>query len=569
MFKKIVNTILNPFKKLKVVYQILIVIGIMIAFSAAQCVVGIHVIQTLNDNSKIVADKSMNVVSGLKELQEDFLKLQMGYSNDVAKTDNTVQNLYRSSLKSVIDSKIAEIKGIDPKALDMVEEKYKTVQEILSRPVSIDNYKELEGVMLQIKLALQQSNEKVVISTYGAITEGKKFSNFAMLVTVLLLVIGTVLAIGLGFMIAFSISRPLNSVKMIANALAEGDLTQTIFAKGSMEVALVIESLNRAIVGLRDLVGNIDKQSNILFTASQELKNASNETGRSAAEVARTMGELANASSEEAEQVNQTVENVNSLAGMVREVTDELKNVSADSEDIARSAKLGQKVASDVAEGIVNIYNTTKEVHEVIGELDKASEEISDITTMIEGIAEQTSLLALNASIEAARAGEHGKGFAVVAMETGKLADQSKQAAQLINQLITRMKGRTSQAVNSIKTGMSMVESGKNMAVEATGTFENIFQKLGEILGRIDTVALSAKNMAARNESVITAVTSIAALSEEGMASTEEVSAITQEQSASVEEVNALAENLARISAELKQSVAKFEIERDYGRYIS
>jgi methyl-accepting chemotaxis protein len=566
MFKKIMNTILNPFKKLKVIYQILIVIGIMIAFSTVQCLVGIHVIHTLNTNSKIVVDKSMNLVIGLKELQGNFLALQMGYSNDVAKSDNTIQSLNESSLGPLINSEIAVIKGIDPNALKVVEEKYKTVQEILARPVNLENYQELEGVMLQIKLALQQSSEKVVISTYAAIMEGKSFSDLAILFTILLLIIGTFLAIGLGFLIAFSISRPLNLVKIIADALAEGDLTKTISAKGSREVVSVIESLNQAIGGLRELVGNIDEQSNTLFTASQELKNASNETGRSAAEVAQTMGELANASSEEAEQVNQTVENINSLAGMVREVSDELKNVSADSENIARSAQLGQKVASDVAEGITNIYNTTKEVNEVIDELDKASGEISDITTMIEGIAEQTTLLALNASIEAARAGEQGKGFAVVAIETGKLADQSKQAAQLINQLVNQMKTRTSQAVNSIKSGMSMVEAGKNLAVEATVTFENIFKKLGESLDRIDTVALSAKNMAARNENVITAVTSIATLSEEGMASTEEVSAITQEQSASVEEVSALAENLAQISVKLKQSVAKFEIEGNYGR---
>ncbi len=561
MFKKLMDIILNPFKKLKVIYQILIVIGIMIVFSAIQCLVGIHVIQTLSNNSKIVVDKSMNLVSGLNVLQEDFLELQTGYSNDVAKADNTIQGLYKSSLKLIIDSKIAEIKGIDPNTLRGLEEKYKAVQEILARPVNIDNYKELEGVMFQIKLGLKQSIEGVVVSTYTTIAEGKNFSNSAMFFTILLLIIGTVLAIGLGLLMAFSISRPLNSVKIIANALAEGDLTQNISAKGSREVSLVIEGLNKGIGGLRELVGDIDEHSNTLFTASQELKNASNDTGRSANEVARTMGELANASSEEAEQVNQTVENINSLAGMVREVTDELKNVSDDSKEIAQSARLGQKVAADVAEGIVNIYNTTKEVDAVIGELDKASEKIGDITTMIEGIAEQTSLLALNASIEAARAGEHGKGFAVVASETGKLADQSKQATQLINQLIDQMRSYINHAVDSIKTEMSMVEAGKNMALEATDTFENIFRKLGGILERIDTVALSAKNMAARNESVISAVTNIAALSQEGMASTEEVSAITQEQTAAVEEVNALAENLAQISAGLKQSVTKFKIE--------
>jgi methyl-accepting chemotaxis protein len=131
------------------------------------------------------------------------------------------------------------------------------------------------------------------------------------------------------------------------------------------------------------------------------------------------------------------------------------------------------------------------------------------ITTVIQGIAEQTTLLALNAAIEAARAGEYGRGFAVVAAETGKLADQSKQAAQLINNLIDQMKQRFKHAVQSMTNGIKVVESGKNLAVKATITFENIFSKLGNILPRIDSVALSAKKMAESNEGVITAITNI------------------------------------------------------------
>ncbi|HEY8463011.1 MAG TPA: HAMP domain-containing methyl-accepting chemotaxis protein [Bacillota bacterium] len=364
----------------------------------------------------------------------------------------------------------------------------------------------------------------------------------------------------IGFAIAILIAKPLELVDDTAKALANGNLTKTVHAKGSREVAGMTESLNRAISSLRELVGGVNEHSNMLYIASQELKHSSSETGRTAVEVAKTMEELSHAATEQADQTTAAVNNINILAGLVRQVSSELKAISADSESIAQSATLGQKATRDVTNEILNIYNMTKDVSMVINDLNNTSSEIEVITTVIERIAEQTTLLALNAAIEAARAGEYGRGFDVVAQETGKLAEQSKQAAQMISSLISQMKQRSQQAVNSIINGMKMVESGKDLAAEATITFENIFTKLENILIRIDSVAFSAKKMVERNESAIAAITNIAALSEESMASTEEVTAATEEQSAATEEVSALAENLADISSQLKRSISRFVI---------
>jgi len=199
-------------------------------------------------------------------------------------------------------------------------------------------------------------------------------------------------------------------------------------------------------------------------------------------------------------------------------------------------------------------------VSEVIEELNRNSIEINEITTVIGGIAEQTTLLALNASIEAARAGVQGKGFSVVAKETGKLAEQSKQSAQMIFDLITGMRLKTRHAVEVIQKGMARVEAGKSLAGEAAVTFENIFKDLRDVLAQINTVAISAQNMSQKNEQVISAITTIAAISEESMAGTEEISATAQQQSASAEEVSSLAENLGEIADKLKESIAAFEV---------
>jgi Methyl-accepting chemotaxis protein len=298
----------------------------------------------------------------------------------------------------------------------------------------------------------------------------------------------------------------------------------------------------------------------VLFTASNELTGATNETRQSAIQVATAMEELARASSEQSSQVTQAVDTIQLLSKLVTKVTSDTGNIASTSEQVAQSAKIGQKATTDVANEINELYGSTQEVAKVIDGLNETSGEINEITAVIHGIAEQTTLLALNASIEAARAGEHGKGFAVVANETGKLAEQSKQAAGHIADLVTQMRMRTEQAVQEIAESTQRAELCKKLASEANITFGKIFDSLEMTLGQIEAVAKTAKQMAESNNNVTGAITTIAAISEESMASTQEVSATAEEQSASVQQLSALAEGLTQIAGSLKQSVAVFNL---------
>ena len=189
-----------------------------------------------------------------------------------------------------------------------------------------------------------------------------------------------------------------------------------------------------------------------------------------------------------------------------------------------------------------------------------SSEEIEGITSIIEGIAEQTSLLALNASIEAARAGEEGKGFAVVAREVAKLAERSKQSARSISELVAEMKAHTDQTVQVMQQGITRAETSKTLAEKAVIAFEKINQTLMNTITEINLIVKSAEQMAALNEKSTDAISAISAISEQNLASTEEVSAITEEQSASMKHVTTLADNLRKIAGNLKQAVEMFKL---------
>jgi methyl-accepting chemotaxis protein len=376
-----------------------------------------------------------------------------------------------------------------------------------------------------------------------------------------LVVMGIIVSLGLGDVISRVISKPLQRLTAAAGRLADGDVSLTIATVNAKdETAILTNAFAKMAGALHKLVSGINEDSNSLYQASQELKNTANDTGKSALEVAATIGEIARAAAEQANHTNEAVIKNDVLAGLVRKVSAEVGNISEESEKVAQAAILGQQATKDVTNEMVKIYDMTKEVTVVIAELEKTSREITSITAVIQSIAEQTTLLALNAAIEAARAGEHGRGFGVVAQETGKLAEQSKQAAQLIGNLLSKMNQRTQQVVQSMATGMNVVTAGKNLTTEATGTFEQIFNTLGNILKRINAVALSTQLMVESNEGIVTVMSNIAGISEENMASTQEISAAAEEQSAAVEQVNALAGNLAAISGKLQQSALKFKI---------
>jgi len=136
----------------------------------------------------------------------------------------------------------------------------------------------------------------------------------------------------------------------------------------------------------------------------------------------------------------------------------------------------GQKAVADTLVAIKDISEVIHRAEDVINGLGKSSEKIGSIIEVIDDIAEQTNLLALNAAIEAARAGEHGKGFAVVADEVRKLAERTATATKEISELIKGIQGETSQAIKAIEVGTQKVEHGSKLSDEAGKAIEKIVE---------------------------------------------------------------------------------------------
>lgn len=556
------------FHKLRVFHQILFLIVIMLGLLLIQGVLSININSNMQKSNQKLFQISVKRFDNLNIIRVYIEQIKFGYlevlsgRNTIARLNNPAGLNGALDISAELEPAVNSLREVDPDSVAAINKNLDTIKDVMAQPASEANYQKILGELSALKIASENIYNKVLFSSSETTAQSTTFSNISKLITLIILIVSALGSVGLGLVIAASLSRPLQAIVHAVKALSGGDLSQNIKATGCFEVNSVVDSYNQALDGLRQLIADIKEQSQMLAVASVELADASNSTGESVTQVALAMQELSKATINETEQINETVNTVTFLSGLVSKVSTDTENIESVSGKMAGSARLGQRLTTEIAGEINQIYSTTNEVTRVMQELNKTSTEISEISVTIHNIAEQTSLLALNAAIEAARAGEHGKGFEVVATETKKLADQSKHAAKLIQDRVIQMNRRNQITADEVKHGVDQIAAGKKLLSEATVTFDEIFTTLQNSLSQIGMIAKSARQMSSSNESVISAINTIAAIAEETMANSESVSAAAQEQSASIEEISAMALHLRSIAENLKLFTARFNLEK-------
>jgi methyl-accepting chemotaxis protein len=204
--------------------------------------------------------------------------------------------------------------------------------------------------------------------------------------------------------------------------------------------------------------------------------------------------------------------------------------------------------------------NVTQLVIKDIEELEKQSQNIGNFVGIINEIASQTNLLSLNASIEAARAGEAGRGFAVVADEIRKLADQSIEAANQIQSIVTEIQNKTQGTVQSAKQAESIVESQMESLNKTIKVFEEINNHVGNLVNNLDIISVGIKGIESAKNVSMDAISNISAVAQETAAASEEVSATATSQISSVENLSQSAMELADNAKKLEQAIKLFKI---------
>jgi twitching motility protein PilJ len=260
--------------------------------------------------------------------------------------------------------------------------------------------------------------------------------------------------------------------------LADGDLTVTASVTEDITGAIA-DSINYAIEALRELVTTINQTAEQVSGATQESR--------------ATAMHLAEASEHQAEQITQANESIKEMTGAI----DQMSNDATESAEVARRsveiASTGADTVRNTITGMDEIREQIQETSKRIKRLGESSQEIGDIVELIDDIADQTNILALNAAMQAAMAGEAGRGFAVVADEVQRLAERSINATKQIEALVKTIQADTNEAVTSMEASTSGVVKGAKLAEDAGEALKEIESVSEYIADLTDKIAQSAR----------------------------------------------------------------------------
>ncbi len=363
--------------------------------------------------------------------------------------------------------------------------------------------------------------------------------------------------------------KPVKELTSAITAMTEGDFTVGIRVRSHDEIGVMAHCMEKyaktmrtMIASIHGVAGKLHQQADNSNDVSGQMYDASKMQSSSMQELNETVEQLSIS-------VNEIAENATTLAMVVSDTRENSVKVNEKMQQTVTVSQQGKSDMQNVSSAMQDMNDSVTRLQEAIGKVGQASEEITNITTVIGNIADETNLLSLNATIEAARAGEAGRGFAVVATQIGQLAQTSADSVRNIEKLISEINALVKDAVSQADASVDRINSSSSLVSSALHTFDEIFDN-------IDTVSDLVHQMTDQVEQVDGVAGNVAAISQEQAASSEEILASSDtmvEQARHItgnsETVATGAKELTDSATELANQIKIFKIEKEPGEVQS
>lgn len=342
------------------------------------------------------------------------------------------------------------------------------------------------------------------------IQASSKQTTNAIRVSAIAAIIAIVLGAAFTMYLNHIVAKPLVEVTAIAERIANRDLTVTVPANGRVdEVGTLISTFHRMVADLRQVTGDILGGVGVLASSSNEIMAAVSQVTASATETATAISQTTST----VQEVKQTVEVSSQKAKLVSES-------ALHANDIAKS---GSRAVDGMVTGIRRVQDSMKTILDSVTRLSEQGFNIGATIGVVDDIAEQSNLLAVNAAIEAAKAGEYGKGFSVVAQEVRSLAEQSKDATKQVRQILNDIQKGVAAAAKATEHGSNSVDQAIEQSEEASKAIQLLLECIGESAQSAMQIAASSQQQLIGMDQVALAMQNIRDASQQNVAATKQV----------------------------------------------
>jgi methyl-accepting chemotaxis protein len=332
--------------------------------------------------------------------------------------------------------------------------------------------------------------------------------------------------------IYFLTKKMFQPLKEMVSQMVVGDLNTKLASERDDEIGDLQRGFDNFVDFIRETLLQVSEASGALASASSEISSSTEEMAAGTQEQTNQASEVASAVEEMAKTIVENSKNAVRTAETAKQAKD--------------TAEQGGKVVEETVAGMNKIAAVVNQSAETVKALGKSSDQIGEIIGVIDDIADQTNLLALNAAIEAARAGEQGRGFAVVADEVRKLAERTTKATKEIATMIKTIQNDTMGAVTSMNDGTKQVDEGIKLAERAGASLKEIVNVSQTVTDMITQIAAASEQQSSTSEQISKNV--------------EAITSVTGQTADGTQQIARAAEDLNRLTENLQQTLRKFRL---------